>query len=107
MQGSADAQMVGPREQNEEVEDDNDLGDFDDLSDEKDDPEENREEIDKNKQRAQDDALFNIQGVGAIKNINGYDVYVKNKDCETSLNYLYRSSKNESVFDPWVKQILG
>lgn len=55
----------------------------------------------------QDELLFNIQGVGSIKKINNYDVYVKNKDCETSLNYLYRSIRNESNFDPWVKQILG
>lgn len=64
-------------------------------------------EIDKARHRLQDDVLFNIQGVGSIKKINGYDFYVKNKDCVTSLNYLYRSIKNESVFDPWVKEILG
>ena len=51
--------------------------------------------------------LFNVQGIGAVKKINGYDVFVKNKDCETSLNHLYRSIKNDSIFKPWTKQILG
>lgn len=94
-----------------EVEDEKDdepnesLGDLDDIDDGVD--QVDQSEIDRNRDRLQDDLLFNIQGVGAIKKINGYDVYVKNKDCETSLNYLYRMIKNESIYEPWVKETLG
>lgn len=82
-----------------EEEDDFDYGE----NDEPENIELRREEIKRKKDRCEDDILFNIQGIGAVKKINGYDVFVKNKDCETSLNYLYRSIKNESNFDPWVK----
>ena len=87
-----------------------DWNDEDDDFGEKDDAQEeyyNAKEAKEFKDKLQDDLLFNIQGVGTIKKINGYDVFVKNKDCETSLNYLYRSIKNENEFEPWVKQILG
>ena len=68
---------------------------------------EQRQEREKQKDRMQDELLFNIQGVGSIKKVNNYDVYVKNKDCYGSLQYLSKLIKNESDFDPWVKQILG
>ncbi len=84
---------------------DDDSVDDDDGKDE--DDRDSLARIDQYKDRMQDDLLFNIQGVGSIKKINGYDVYVKNKDCETSLNCLYRTIKNDSAFDPWVKETLG
>jgi hypothetical protein len=62
-----------------------------------------KKEEQKKKDIVENDLLFNVQGIGALKKINGYDVFVKNKDCETSLNYLYRSIKNDSIFKPWVK----
>lgn len=65
------------------------------------------EEARKKKDRCEDEILFNVQGIGMVKKINGHDVFVKSKDCETSLNYLYRMIKNESNFDPWVRQTLG
>ena len=86
-----------------EEDDDYDYGE----NDEPENVQERMQEMKRKKDRCEDDILFNIQGIGAVKKINGYDVFVKNKDCETSLNYLYKSIKNESNFDPWAKQILG
>lgn len=34
------------------------------------------------------DLLFSVQGVGSIKNVNGYDVYVKHEHCDESLKYI-------------------
>ena len=51
--------------------------------------------------------MFFIQGVGSIKNINGYDVYVKHQQSEHSLKDIHRRLKNESMQLPIVKLTLG
>ena len=54
-----------------------------------------------------DELLFEIQGVGAIKLMNGYNVYVKNKQCYPCLGNIYKHIKRDSVVHPIVKKILG
>jgi len=58
-------------------------------------------------QRRQNDILFAIQGVGEIKDINGYDVFVKKSDCEASLKDIHKWIKYESNIHPIVKLTLG
>jgi hypothetical protein len=51
--------------------------------------------------------LFNIQGVGSIKNIQGYDVYVKHPQCEHSLTDIYRCLKTDYAGYPIIKLTLA
>lgn len=57
--------------------------------------------------RKQNEILFATQGVGRVKNINGYDVYVKNKQCEASLRDIHKFLKHESMAQPTAKLTLG
>ena len=54
-----------------------------------------------------DELLFDIQGVGAIKMMNGYNVYVKNKQCYPCLGNIFKQIKRDSIVHPIVKKILG
>jgi len=46
--------------------------------------------------------------VGSVKNINGYDVYVKNESyCEDSLKDIYSNLKRDGESYPIVKLYLG
>jgi len=81
--------------------------DYDELKDAEN-LEEDAGEIDKEEERRiQQEMLFFIQGVGSIKNIENYDVYVKHAQCEHSLTDIYRRLKNESTSYPIVKLTLG
>jgi hypothetical protein len=65
-------------------------------------------DIDKEEERRiQQELLFFLQGVGSIKKVNDYDVYVKHAQCEHSLTDVYRRLKNESNIYPIVKLTLG
>lgn len=59
------------------------------------------------KQRIEQDLLFLTQGVGSIKSINNFDVYVKHDQCEYSLKDIYRRLKTESEKIPIIKLTLG
>ena len=81
-----------------------DMEEFDnDQSDEDGAPQMDPEEV----RRRENEILFAIQGVGQIKNINGYDVYVKNNQCEASLRDIHRFLKNDSMINPITKLTLG
>ena len=54
-----------------------------------------------------DELLFEIQGVGAIKLLNGYNVYVKHKQCFPCLGNIFKQIKRDSIVHPIVKKILG
>ena len=81
--------------------------DVDDLNDEE------AENADDNifdedfKLRVEQDLLFLTQGVGSIKNINNYDVYVKHPQCEYSLKDIVKRLKTESEKYPIFKLTLG
>lgn len=51
--------------------------------------------------------LFCVQGVGSIKNINGYDVYVKHEHCEESLKDVLSKIRKDGVTYPLVRLMLG
>ena len=51
--------------------------------------------------------LFWVQGVGKIKKIEGYDVYVKHEHCEESLKEIFKSLKYDSVRFPYKRSLLG
>lgn len=49
--------------------------------------------------------LFDVQGLGSIKNVGGFDVYVKGHYCEDNIKSIYRDiTKGRSNF---VKLKLG
>ena len=76
------------------------------------DDDEDRDEMERpidpeEQQRRQNDILFAIQGVGEIKQVNGFDVFVKKSDCEASLKDIHKYIKYESNVHPIVKLTLG
>ena len=70
-----------------------DMDDIDDVAEDEVEQQMDPEEL----RRKENDILFAIQGVGRIKNINGYEVYVKNKQCEASLRDIHKYLKHESM----------
>ena len=48
-----------------------------------------------------------MQGVGTIKNINNFDVYVKHDQCEVSIKDIHKRLKNENISNPIIKLTLG
>jgi len=60
------------------------------------------------RQRLEKEVLFQIQGVGSIKNVQGLEVYVKNEHCEEAIRELSKLLKQESLSKmPMIKHILG
>ena len=59
------------------------------------------------RRRLENEILFCTQGVGNIKNVGGFDVYVKNEHCEESIRDLIKNIKNDNPRIPAVKQTLG
>lgn len=51
--------------------------------------------------------LFCVQGVGSIKNINDFDVYLKHDHCEDSLKDILSSIRKDGSKYPIVKLMLG
>lgn len=96
-------------DQEMEAQADNPNYDFD-IQDFDDDHAEGEEEDaldDETKARIEQELLFLAQGVGSIKNINNFDVYVKHPQCEYSLKDIHRKLKCESEKYPIVKLTLG
>lgn len=58
-------------------------------------------------QRLFADLLFAVQGVGTIKNVNGYDVYVKHEHSEDSLKFILQSLRSDGQAYPLVRLYLG
>ncbi|CDW80133.1 UNKNOWN [Stylonychia lemnae] len=78
---------------------DNDMDDIENVEAKMDEEEQNR---------LFKELLFCVQGVGSVKNINGYDVYVKNESyCEDSLKDLYSNLKRDGDTYPIVRLFLG
>lgn len=48
-----------------------------------------------------------MQGVGNIKEVGGFDVYVKNEHCEESIKDLIKTIKHENPRLAVVKETLG
>lgn len=61
----------------------------------------------KDEQKVHDDILYWAQGVGSIKNIDGYDVYVKSEFCEDSLKQIQKHLKMDGQSYPIVRHFLG
>jgi len=57
--------------------------------------------------KLQNDILFEVQGVGQIKNINGYDVYVKSEQCDDCLKNIFRFLQRDGNTFPLVRLTLG
>ena len=51
--------------------------------------------------------LYEVQGLGSIKNVNGYDMYVKSAFCEESLRKLVNILKTDSPSFPYARVSLG
>jgi hypothetical protein len=59
------------------------------------------------RRRLENEILFCTQGVGNVKNVGGFDVYVKNEHAEESIRDLIKSIKHDHPTVPAVKQTLG
>jgi hypothetical protein len=51
--------------------------------------------------------IFCVQGVGSIKKINDYDVYVKSEHCIESLKDIHKHIKGDGGSYPFVLLTLG
>jgi hypothetical protein len=81
--------------------------DMEEFNEDNDENQEDEVLDDELKARIEQDLLFLTQGVGSIKNINDFDVYVKHDQCEYSLKDIYRRLKTESERIPVIKLTLG
>ena len=79
-----------------------------DVAIDEDRPEDDEPLMDKKElDRKFNDLLFCVQGVGSYKDINGFQMYVKHKDCLESLKDIYKHLKADSSNYPFIRLTLG
>jgi hypothetical protein len=57
--------------------------------------------------RIENELLFSVQGVGSVKTLNGFKVYVKGKYAQESIRELIKHLKNDTPSNPIVRLTLG
>ena len=83
------------------------MDDVGDIGDQNPYEEQDKERDQEQRSLIEKEILFQVQGVGSVKNVNKLDVYVKSEHCEVSLREIIKHIKSDSEKIPLVKNILG